>query len=1695
MSQIRTIGTTLFLAASLLASLDSASALDPSRDKILYVVGDAHLDTEWNWTIQDTINSYIPATLHTNFAFFARYPHYTFSFEGAFRYALAKEYYPADFATLSNYVAQGRWHVAGSAWDAGDVNIPSPESLIRHVLYGNEFWKREFGKTSDDLFLPDCFGFGYALPSVGAHCGLKGFSSCRVSSDLVIPQPFQNIGRWVGPDGSSLVAVISPGWYSSSISANLATSTDYNNRISNMYAASGLYLDYAYFGTGDQGGGPTDASVNWLEQSVATTNGLINVISTGSDQLFRDLTPPQINQLPTYQGELLGTLGPGSYTTHPEMKQYNRENEQRGDAAERASVMADWLQGGGTYPQERLTGAWQRFLWAQFHDVISGTAIPEAYTFVWNDELLALNEFGSEETRAAGVLARALDTTSYGVPLVVYNPLSIAREDLVEATVNFTNGVPPAVRVFDGKGVEVPSQMGTPAGNSVPVIFLADVPATGAAVYDVWAAANPCPIHTGLSVSTSQLENSRYRVQLNTNGDVASIFDKRNNRELLGSPIRWDFLYDTGGSAWQISYNSVAAPPIACLGGPATVQVLEPGPARVSLAVIRHHAGSTFTERLRLGAGDAGDRLEWDLSVRWNTRNTLMKVEFPLAVSNPYATYDLGLGTIQRTNDTSSLYEVPAQQWADLTSADGSYGVTVMDDSKTGWDKPNNNTLRLTLFHDPLMGSSYPYQATNGFGTHRLSFAVMGHTNDWRAGGSSWVAARLNQPLQAFQTLPHGGFLGKSFCFLACDNSNVMVKALKKAENSPEIIVRLQELSGRAQTAQLSFATPVLTARNVTGAEDPLSTLSPSGGNLSVSLGAYQPMTLAITLAPPASLVDKPASAVVNLPFNVDAISTDGNRTDGNFDAGYTYPAELMPPTIIRDGVTFQLGPTNDGAPNALACQGQTIALNAAGYDQLYFLAAAASDMTAATFTFNPGTNGATVTVPYFSGFIGQWCPPAVLTNQDVAWVCTHRHTGGGANDAYRFCYLFKFHISLPPNASSVVLPDAPNLRIFAMSLATNTTPETAPAGGPLDRKLSPWANAGAAQTVNAAATNGTATVTLTGAGSLDPDGVITSYAWSMNGNLLATGVNPVLNLPIGTNTILLTVTDNQGQTAVDETTVVVLPPLLVTLAATPTNGPAAPLTVQFNGQASGGSLFDSTDDHQGTIAAQGENSGSGEVATNAFDDVTGTKWLDFANAYPGTRSSWIQYQYANGAKYTVTAYSITTANDATTYPGRNPTNWRLLGSNDGGASWDALDTETNQTLTGDFQKFSYNFANTTAYNGYRFQIDKVADPSAGCLQLDELEFLASPPPYSYWWSFGDGTTSTAQNPQHTYTNNGTYTVIFSASAGINTGTNSVKVTVGPPLSALAAASPATGASPLAIQFTALAAGGRTNPPPFDTTDNHLGTVTAQGENNGINGNWEVATNAFDDITGTKWLDLATNYPGTRSSWIQYQYPNGRRWAVCQYTITSANDATTYSARNPADWRLLGSNNGGATWSILDFQTNQSFTANFQTLLFAITNAIPYNTYRFQIDRVADPSQATCMQLDELQFLAPSPPYTYWWSFGDGSTSAVQNPQHSYTNNGTYTAVLVVSDGLSAATNTVLVTVAPPTLWARPAGVGILGVAWPAWASNYNLYSATSLVPPVTWTLVTNAVTALNGSNGLTAPIDAASRFYQLRNP
>lgn len=1038
---------------------------DYTTDKVLNVVATAHLDTQWRWTIQRTINEYILATLRRNFFHFDLYPNYTFSFEGAFRYMLAEEYYPRDFDRLKRYIEQGRWKVCGSSVDAGDVNVPSPEAIMRNILYGNGYFRREFGVSSVDIFLPDCFGFGYALPSIAAHCGLNGFSTQKLTWGSSVGIPF-DIGVWEGVDGSEIVAALNPDPYVSSIRSDLSNDKRWIETVEKQGRESGLYVGYKYFGVGDVGGAPDDETVSWLEKSIAGT-GPLKVVSAPADKLFRDITPAQMKRLPRYRGELLMTThGTGCYTSQNAMKRWNRKNELLADAVERASVVGAQL-GGIVYPREKLRENWVSFIWHTFHDDLTGTSIPEAYEFSWNDEIIALNRSATMLEDAVGAVSRALDTDVEGQPLVVYNPIAMHRADIVEAEVPFPGGAPRHVRVFGPDGREVVSQVADVSGDTVTVVFLAEVEPVGFAVYDVRPSDSPCALESGVTASETALSNGRYTVRIDADGDVASITDRAENRELLESPIRLALFENESKlwPAWEITYETVAADPVEYAANPVSVRVIEKGPARVSVEITRKTGDTTITQTVCLAAN--GDRVEFDHVIDWRTKGRLLKAVFPLAVSNEKATYDLGLGVIERGINTENLYEVPAQQWADITGTDGSYGVTVMNDCLYGWDKPDRNTLRLTMIHTPKP-EGFGDQAMQDIGRHRMSFAVSGHKGSWSDGSSSvHEAARFNQPLLAFRTGKHAALpgTGGALSFLTAGSAQFAVRALKLAEESDEIIVRVVETEGRNLSGgTLAFAHPVVSAREVNGAEDPFGPATVRDGALMFDLGPFQPKTFAVGIGRSDIELSKPSFAPLEMPFDIDVVSHDDDRRDGGMDsAGHTFSGDLLPETLVCEGIPFTMGPSEPGMANAVVCRGQTIDMPVRprlnDYNKLYIIAAAADGDTRGTFMVD-GTPYE-IGVQDYSGFIGQWdnrlvngqqvdgvfqVLPAYIKRDRLAWVGTHRHAPDGANEAYVFTYLYRYAIDIPGRAAQVTLPDNENIRVFAMTAAVNLNDTVSPA-------------------------------------------------------------------------------------------------------------------------------------------------------------------------------------------------------------------------------------------------------------------------------------------------------------------------------------------------------------------------------------------------------------------------------------------------------------------------------------------------------------------------------------------------------------------------------------------------------------------------------------------------------------------------
>ncbi|HYJ46465.1 MAG TPA: glycoside hydrolase family 38 C-terminal domain-containing protein, partial [Pyrinomonadaceae bacterium] len=825
---------------------------DLTKQPTLYVVGYAHLDTQWRWEYPQTINEFLPKTMRDNFALFEKYPHYIFNFSGANRYRLMKEYYPADYARLKAYVAAGRWFPAGSSMEEGDVNSPSAESIIRQILYGTRYFRHEFGKTSAEYMLPDCFGFPASLPSILAHMGLKGFSTQKLSwgsaarvggpgsiENTPVGIPF-NVGFWEGPDGRGVIAALNPGSYDGDVSYDLSKSpvfepgarnppVDWPKRVELNGRASGLFTDYHYYGTGDTGGSPREPSVQLLEEivtkreavlpapgdtrtnevttgsagaSVRFGDGPLNVVSATAEQMFLDIEKSgETSRLPRYKGELLLTNhSAGSISSETYQKRWNRKNELLADAAERASVAAMWL-GGRPYPLERLNSAWTLVMGGQFHDILPGTATPKAFEFSWNDDVVAMNQFAGVLTSATESISSGLNTQTRGSAVVVYNPLNIEREDVVEANVTFPDGVPKAVRVLDPTGQEVQAQVLGEKGGAVKILFLARTPSVGFAVYDVQAAAAPSPASSSsplkveVSGGEAQLENSRYRLRIDEKGDVASLFDKAINRELLSAPARLAFQterpYDW--PAWNMDWEDQRKQPRAYVGDKVKVRVVESGPVRVGVEVEREAEGSKFVQTVRLSAGGASDRVEIGNVIDWKTEAAALKATFPLTASNPVATYNWDVGTVERGNNDEKKFEVPSHQWFDLTDRSNAYGVTVLSDCKNASDKPDDNTLRLTLLYTPGIGEGngkfYGDQATQDWGHHEFTYGLASHAGDWRQGQTDWQAQRLNQPLIAFESPKHTGALGKSFSLMNVSNSRVRVLAIKKAEESDEVIL------------------------------------------------------------------------------------------------------------------------------------------------------------------------------------------------------------------------------------------------------------------------------------------------------------------------------------------------------------------------------------------------------------------------------------------------------------------------------------------------------------------------------------------------------------------------------------------------------------------------------------------------------------------------------------------------------------------------------------------------------------------------------------------------------------------------------------------------------------------------------------------------------------------------------------------
>ncbi len=1010
-------------------------------DKKIYTIATAHLDTVWNWDFEHVINVCLKDTLEQNFKYFEDYPDYRFNFEGAYRYELFEEYYPEMFEQLKKYIAAGKWNVTGSSYENGDVNVPSPESLFRNILYGNLYFEKRFGKRSNDIFLPDCFGFGWALPSIAHHAGLKGFSTQKLSWGSAYGIPF-DIGHWKGVDGNTIIGSFDAKSYCTTFK-KIRTKKDLTEKLDNNVSKYNLPMTFAYHGVGDVGGAPKEPSVQTLEREMRENGASdIQVLSSSPTEFFDDviaLDEESDVKLPTYEGELLMTdHAVGSYISRAFGKRCNRRGEEIADMAERSSVMARALCG-VPYSTSELERSWKRLIAHTFHDDITGTSVQRVYQRSWNDYILSLNQLTNVFEGSMSEIIRNIDTTwTQGICVVVTNTIEHARVTCVDVEVPHTGYN--YVRVFDKEGKEVPSQVNKIADGKMYVTLAVFVPAMGYKTLDVLYSEEPCRIATGLRIGKNIIENFKYIVSVNRNGDISSIIDKTiGNAEILAKPIRFELNKYDGAkeyAAWELRYKELKKMPWEWAEkGVCTLE--ESGPARVTLKVCQKAGKSSFTYYVSLSAGCPWVSVYNE--IEWREFRRALHNGFYFNVANKTATFDLGLGAIKRGKADKKLYSVPAQKWADITDNTGAHGVSVFSDSKYAWIMKDESSLRLTAIHTPK--NSYRHDSVQSmleFGLNRYGYAIYSHSGDL-TNGTQLNARFFNQPATAFITDNHSGALASEYSFGAISNPNVIIRAIKKAENSDEIVIRVNEGANLpADNVGIFLGKGIISARELNGVEDEIGPATVVEGSLVFNLAPYEVKTFAVTLADckEGTVTEQ---HVVELPFNTDIVTFNHDRASASIPTiDVSIPGEIFPKTIECGTIKFETGDIWGQGNNAMVSAAQNVQVFG---KKLYFIGA--SLYGDKVYTFKVGDKEVPVKVQSINERIGKWdlydlAEVADIKTDKLAWECTHTHSETGDNAAAQL-FFFMYEIDID-GADSVTFPDDNGLIVLAAAQTRDAT-------------------------------------------------------------------------------------------------------------------------------------------------------------------------------------------------------------------------------------------------------------------------------------------------------------------------------------------------------------------------------------------------------------------------------------------------------------------------------------------------------------------------------------------------------------------------------------------------------------------------------------------------------------------------------
>ena len=765
---------------------DALGSLNGEMAHTIVPVGHAHLDTAWLWPLEITRKK-MAHTTATQLGLLERYPEYTFVHSQASQYEWLEQDYPALFERVQKAVSAGRWEVVGSMWVEADCNLTGAESLIRQFLYGKRYFREKLGVETYDMWLPDVFGYSAALPQILAKFNIPHFLTQKISWNQFNKFPHHTFW-WQGIDGTKVWSHFPPAdTYNASCEPKEVVFSVENFKDHGRSDTS-LYL----FGYGDGGGGPTEKHLEFLRRGRLAPN--YPEVATGKKALdfFRD-AKARSKDLMTWTGELYLELHRGTYTSQALNKKLNRESEFLLRDAEALSAFAPDFP--DSYPQADLEAAWKLVLLNQFHDIIPGSSVREVYedsTRDYGKVTEAGERIVREKLKAIG---SRLATEAMRRPVALFQNATIPTQ----ASIPWPEGAVPTSLVCGEEAL--PVQLVEEFGER-KLIFPTPAAAMGAVAVGDLSDAAPS-YRPRLKAGGRRIENDVLSVRFDGNGNLTSIQTEDGTEFLeagkLGNVFQLFEDKPNFWTAWDI--DAFALETGTDLLKSESFEVVERGPVRVAVEVVKRFGRSTIRQRISLGPTPG---VRFDTEIDWHEEDKMLKVAFPVSVNAARATYEIQFGHVERpthrnTSWDMARFEVCAQKWIDLS--EGGQGVAMLNDGKYGHDV-FGNVMRMTLLRAPKAPDPIC-----DMGRHRFTYVVMPHFMPFSFDSVVPSAYALNAPLRAVALDPAPGAEGALPPLVSCENRNLVVEAVKKAEEGGDRIVRLYECHntrGRAELAVLS---------------------------------------------------------------------------------------------------------------------------------------------------------------------------------------------------------------------------------------------------------------------------------------------------------------------------------------------------------------------------------------------------------------------------------------------------------------------------------------------------------------------------------------------------------------------------------------------------------------------------------------------------------------------------------------------------------------------------------------------------------------------------------------------------------------------------------------------------------------------------------------------------------------------------